>query len=85
MQPCCRSAKHAGEALDRPPKLIKLFNTWVDIAVEPGPKSWTVTHRIPGVPQGLSRQGNELWVSALMTQLGGVLIARREAHRGGCC
>lgn len=78
MQLCCRSAKHAGEALERLPKLIKLFNTWVDIAVEPGPKSWTVTHRIPGVPQGLSRQGNELWVSALMTQLEQMTGARVE-------
>lgn len=69
MQLCCRSAKHAGEALHRLAKLIKLFNTWVDIGVESGPDGWAITHRIPGVSRGLSRQGNELWVAALLAQL----------------
>ena len=68
LQLSARSAATLGEALQRFPGLIKLFNTWVDIEVTPG-ETWKVCHRIAGEPLGLSRQGNELWVATLLQQL----------------
>ncbi len=68
LQVCCRSASTLGAALQRIPKLLRLFNTWVEVEVTPGAE-WTVTHRVPGEPLGLSRHGNELWVAAMLTQI----------------
>lgn len=63
-----RSAATLGEALQRLPRLLALFNRWVELSVAPGTE-WRVTHRIPGEPLGMSRHGNELWMATLLAQL----------------
>lgn len=67
LQLACRSSPTLGDALLRIPRLIPLFNDMVEIDVEAGP-AWQISHRIAGQPLGLSRHGNELWLTTLLTR-----------------
>lgn len=69
IQLACRSAKTLGEALRAVPALIGLFNVYVELHVTPGDDEWSLDHRIVGEPEGLSRHGNELWVSTVLSQM----------------
>ncbi|MFT3712625.1 MAG: AraC family transcriptional regulator ligand-binding domain-containing protein [Archangium sp.] len=69
IQLACRSAKTLGEALHAVPALIGLFNVYVELHVEANEREETLDHRIAGEPEGLSRHGNELWVSTVLTQM----------------
>lgn len=68
------------------PRLVTLFNDAVEITTGGG-RDVSIAHAIPGVPEGLSRHGNELWVAALLRrarEATGVAIRPRAvwfAHR----
>jgi AraC-like DNA-binding protein len=67
LQLACRSSPTLGDALLRIPRLMPLFNDAIEIDIETGPL-WHISHRIAGQPEGLSRHGNELWLSTLFVR-----------------
>lgn len=68
IQVMCRTAPTLGAAVAQFPRLTRLFNDSVDLQVIPG-DPMRIVHRVIGVPDGLSRHGNELWLTALLLHM----------------
>lgn len=69
MQVSCLAAPDLRRGLALIPRLVPLFNDAVELTIREGDdRAVTVEHRVPGAPEALSRHGNELWLSVLLTR-----------------